>query len=99
MGKSIWMLGGTALLLAACATPPNDAGPALTEDGFVKELPEDVLALAAPFQDLNAVRIEPADGCYYYRYTGPVETTFLPLRTRDGRPICTRGPDTPASAG
>jgi hypothetical protein len=32
----------------------------------------------------------PEDGCYWYRYVGPVETTYLPLRTIEGRPICTR---------
>ncbi|MFD2855951.1 hypothetical protein ACFSZS_15885 [Seohaeicola zhoushanensis] len=46
--------------------------------------------MAAPGQDLQDVRVFPEDGCYWYRYVGPVETTYLPLRTRDGRPICTR---------
>jgi hypothetical protein len=31
-----------------------------------------------------------SDGCYWYRYAGPVEITYLPLLTRDGRMICTR---------
>jgi hypothetical protein len=28
------------------------------------------------------VRVE-SDGCYWYRYVGPVEVTYLPLLTRD----------------
>ncbi|WP_083484432.1 hypothetical protein [Loktanella sp. 3ANDIMAR09] len=77
--------------LSACASvsteddvPPNP---------FIEELPEGVSAIAAPFQDLNAVMIDPTDGCYVYRHAGPVETTFLPLRTNSGRPICTRLPE------
>ncbi len=48
------------------------------------------MALADPKQDLNAVKVDPVDGCLVYRHVGPVETTFLPLRSREGRPICTR---------
>jgi hypothetical protein len=50
---------------------------------------EQILSLAAPGQDTSNVRIE-SDGCYWYRYVGPVEVTYLPLMTRDGRMICTR---------
>lgn len=84
----IWI--GAPLLLAACAT---DTASDTTPEGFIAELPEAVLELAAPYQDLSAVRIDPASGCYVYRHVGVVETTFLPLRTREGRPICTRAPD------
>lgn len=52
-------------------------------------LPEGVRALAGPNQNLDTARVLPEDGCYWYEYTGPVETTLLPLRTADGRPICT----------
>jgi len=77
--------------LSACASvAPEDDVPL---NPFVDELPEGVLAIAAPFQDLNAVMIDPTDGCYVYRHAGPVETTFLPLRTKGGRPICTRLPE------
>ena len=87
----IWI--GAPLFLAACAT--TFGGPTTPTDGFIAELPEGVLALAAPYQDLTAVRIDPTDGCYVYRHVGPVETTFLPLRSRTGRPICTRPADAP----
>lgn len=66
--------------------------------GFVT-LSESVLDIAAPDQDLRAVRIDPEDGCYVYRHIGPVETTYLPLRTKQGRPICTQVEETtPAKA-
>lgn len=52
-------------------------------------IPENVIAMAAPYQDVATARILPADGCYWYRHVGPVETTLLPLRTIGGRPICT----------
>lgn len=94
MRKPVWFLGGAAFLLAACdATIGGGSG---VSGGFITELPEGVLALAAPYQDLSSVRIDDADGCYYYRHVGPVETTFLPLRAKNGRPICTRAPGEPA---
>ncbi|UWR03969.1 hypothetical protein K3740_04515 [Ruegeria conchae] len=61
-----------------------------SQAGALSRVPDAVAQIAAPGQDLNAVKIMPEDGCYWYRYVGPVETTFLPLRTIDGRPICTR---------
>ncbi|WP_375266663.1 hypothetical protein [Planktotalea sp.] len=91
MRNLTWLLGGTVFLLASCET--YEGGRRVSSDGFIKELPEGVLAIAAPYQDLAAVRIDPADGCYVYRHVGPVETTFIPLRSVRGRPICTQLPD------
>jgi len=71
------------LVLAACAQPA-----AVTERGFLEELPEGLAEAAAPGQNLQAIRIMPEDGCYWYEYTGPVETMMLPLRTPDNRTIC-----------
>lgn len=62
----------------------------MTEEGFLREVPEAVVAAAAPSQNLQAVMLREEDGCYWYRHSGPVETTFLPLRTREGRTICIR---------
>lgn len=87
---------GFLVMLAPMALMACDANYGKPQSEFIPELPERVLEIAAPYQDLNAVKIDPADGCYVYRHIGPVETTFLPLRTRDGRPICTRAPDAPA---
>jgi hypothetical protein len=60
-----------------------------TDDTDPDIIPEQVAALAAPYQDVSTARLLPRDGCYWYLHQGPVETTLLPLRTIDGRPICT----------
>jgi len=73
-----WLL----VTLAACDAAGLQGGP------FIRDVPEQVAALAAPNQDLSAVRLMPEDGCYWYRHKGPVETTLLPLRSKDGSPIC-----------
>lgn len=91
MKARIWIAGCAALLVAACGDMQNVSND--PSNSFFKELPEGVLAIAAKNQDLTAVRIDPADGCYVYRYKGPVETTFLPLRAANGRPICSRPAD------
>jgi len=88
MKNLAWILGCGTSLLASCDTISGGNGN--LSGGFIGELPEGVLAIVAPYQDLDAVRIDPLDGCYIYRYAGPVETTFLPLRAVDGRPICTQ---------
>ena len=88
MKNRIWLVLGMGVLVSACGDLQNtNSGPS---EGFLKELPEGVLAIAADNQDLTAVRIDPVDGCYVYRYVGPVETTYLPLRAANGRPICSR---------
>ena len=83
MIRKTWGLGPVLLALAACGAPATPPGQA--EEGLSPE----VLSLVAPGQDISSVRIE-SDGCYWYRYAGPVEVTYLPLLTRDGRMICTR---------
>ncbi|WP_272007940.1 hypothetical protein [Roseovarius sp. ZX-A-9] len=74
----------SVLALGACM----EAGTSASTEPVVK-LPESIVEMAAPGQDLATVRVQP-DGCLWYRYAGPVETTMLPLRTTDGRPICTK---------
>lgn len=74
------------LMLGACDV--ESVGTSGTDPRFIKELPEAVTAIAAPFQNLEAVVLLPDDNCYWYNHTGPVETTLLPLRTIQGRPIC-----------
>ncbi len=85
----IWPLALTALL-GACAETATTGAP-------IRNLPEEVVAMAAPNQDLSSVRILPEDGCYWYRHVGPVETTLLPLRNTAGSPICTRAPEASAT--
>lgn len=72
-----------AMTLGACTAPvDSNAGRSIT-------VSEAVATLAAPYQDLQTARLRPEDGCYWYLHAGRVETTLLPLRTSDGRPICT----------
>ncbi len=85
------------LALGACTVPINQATDKTT--GFLKELPEGVAMIAAPYQNLQEVILKPEDGCYWYRHVGPVETTMLPLRSVRGRPICTDAAAKTASVG
>ncbi len=73
---------GAALVLAACGAPE-------TPEGQTIELSAEVLAVAAPGQNINTARVE-SDGCYWVLHRGPVETTYIPLLTGEGRMICTR---------
>lgn len=75
-------------ILGSCSASFDPTGS--TGDGAVGDLPEVVAAIAAPYQDLQSARLRPEDGCYWYLHAGPVETTLIPLRTLEGRPICTR---------
>lgn len=93
MNKFIWLLGCAPLLLAGCdEVTTSGAGPS---NQFMSTLSPELLAMVDPRQNLNAVKIDPADGCFVYQYAGPVETTFLPLRSKDGRPICSHRAEVP----
>ena len=93
MKKACAMAPIALLLLGACTPTVTATG----QPAPLAEVPEAVRAAAAPFQDLSDVQLR-SDGCYWYRHTGPVETTYLPLRTVEGRPICTRAPEEAATA-
>jgi hypothetical protein len=90
------LLGITLLALGACTAPMKQTDKST---GFIKELPEGVALIAAPYQNLQEVVLKPEDGCYWYRHYGQVETTMLPLRTVEGRPICTQVASKPPVAG
>lgn len=87
--KSVWVAVSAATFLGSCTA----GGGGTDAQGHLVNLSENLVALAAPYQDLNTVRINPNDGCYEYRHVGPVETTYLPLRAREGNPICSRPPE------
>ncbi len=89
-GKT-WAFGLAALSLSACE--PFEGMEGAPNSMLLANVPESVLEVAAPNQNLKAIRINPVDGCYEYQHNGPVETTFLPLRTAKGQPICTRAPE------
>ncbi|MEL6450824.1 MAG: hypothetical protein AAFQ19_06155 [Pseudomonadota bacterium] len=69
--------------LIACDEPASTGG-------FIAELPQAVVDLAGPNQNLAQVKVLPEDGCFWYLHNGPVESTLLPLRTASGSPICTQ---------
>lgn len=82
--SAIFILLGVAL--GACSeTLSNSQG-----SGGLPPVPEQIVALAAPNQDLSTARLRPADNCYWYMHSGPVEDTLLPLRTSGGNPICVK---------
>ena len=70
------------ILLSACGT----TGQNTTQN--IGNLPEAVVELAGPGQNLATARFREEDGCYWYEHNGPVEKTLLPLRTASGNPIC-----------
>ena len=88
MKKSVVIVGLAAMTLAACE-PYETTGAAQTTM-TVARVPAGVLEIADPSQDLSNVQIDRETGCYVYVYKGIVETTLLPLRTKDGNPICAR---------
>ncbi len=89
--KTLPLFLGAAFLLAACE-PVNDDATG-SDTAFIAELPEPVRAIAATNQNLEAVAVDPVDNCYVYQHRNAVETTLLPLRTREGRPICIQKPE------
>ncbi|MEL6689680.1 MAG: hypothetical protein AAFP28_05110 [Pseudomonadota bacterium] len=84
MTRSVILIAALAAV-AACEPVPGQA-----------PLPEDVVAVADP-RFVATARLR-EDGCYWYVHDNAVETTFLPLRTRDGRPICAQTQEERAAA-
>ncbi len=74
------LLGTT--LLGACDTTGQNTSQ------NIGNLPEAVVELSGPGQNLATARLREEDGCYWYEHNGPVEKTLLPLRTASGNPIC-----------
>ena len=70
------------LLLGACATTDQNGSQK------IGNVPEAIVELADPSQNLATARLRAEDGCYWYEHNGPVEKTLLPLRTAGGNPIC-----------
>ncbi|MGB1216020.1 MAG: hypothetical protein ACPG4X_21840 [Pikeienuella sp.] len=93
--KRYFSLLSVPFVLSACTMTE---GP-LTEAGYIRDLPEQVIALVAPWQDLTMVLLSPDDSCYWYRHQGPVEATMIPLRSVSGGKICVQREDaTPATS-
>ena len=80
--------------MAACAGigPEAVVPPAAAEVTSVEQqIKDQIAARAAPNQDIASARLRPDDNCFWFSYVGPVETTELPLLTKDGRHLC--GPE------
>ena len=81
-----WVIPAVCVFaVSACESTVNQASSSNTRPAS-----QELAKLAAPGQDLSRVRVDPATGCYFYRYRGPIETSYLPVRTSNGNPICTR---------
>ncbi|WP_037312443.1 hypothetical protein [Ruegeria halocynthiae] len=85
MPKHILIAVAGLSLAAGCTDQWSGAGGSANRIG---NLPESVVALAAPGQDLTTARLVPEDNCFWYEHSGPVETTLVPLRAASGGPIC-----------
>ncbi len=85
MRSNVLSLLAVSAVLSACSVPILDQTPAVKEK---PTLPESVTALADPNQDLETTRIDDETGCALYLHKGPVETLWLPVRSRAGGPIC-----------
>jgi hypothetical protein len=77
------LLTTTLLAFAGCTSvqPTTPQEPAVV-------IPQAVVNIADPRQNLTTARLRDQDNCYWYQHTNPLEVTPLPLRTIDGRPIC-----------
>ena len=95
--RSTTVISSMVILAACSGTGMN--GSDGTDADFIKDLPEAVVEMAAPYQNLAAVRLLPDDRCFWYQHAGPVETTLLPLRTVNGNKICTKPRTEPATTG
>jgi hypothetical protein len=87
--KQLSCLLGVALIsLAACEQTVTAGDNSAVK--IIRNVPDGVISLASASQNLETVGIDQTTGCYVYRYEGPVETTFLPVRTTNGSPVCSR---------
>ncbi|WP_373355245.1 hypothetical protein [Pseudoroseicyclus sp. CXY001] len=80
---------GAGLTLSGCVAlaPAPEPMPELPPEPG-SQLPPEVRAIVKPGQDLASAYLRPGDNCYWYTYSGPIETTELPLRTVNDNPIC-----------
>lgn len=87
MKNLVLLVGVAAFGLSGCVAPSGVANmdPNLKTRAT---LPPEVAETVAPGQDTSDIRVDARDGCLMYRHTGPVETTYIPLRNKKGRAIC-----------
>lgn len=79
MRSAIFCFIATSAVLTACSAPVSESKPLL---------PDSVLSVVGPNQDLENTKIDDETGCVYYLHNGQVETTWIPLRSETGGSIC-----------
>ena len=78
------VLRAAALLaIAGCAA----VEPTTSQEPVIA-IPQAIVNIADPRQDLKTARLREQDNCYWYLHANPLEVTLVPLRTIEGRPIC-----------
>ncbi|TNC04184.1 hypothetical protein [Paracoccus marcusii] len=85
MQKNTTALAVTLLVAAGCTAPTVESSTAQTS---LYPIPDAVVALAGPNQDLTTATLVAEDDCYWYYHVGPVERTLVPLRAANGNHIC-----------
>ena len=96
------ILCAACLALTACAAPgpdPVSADPVTQGPSPEQQMRNQVMARAAPNQNVSSAVLHEDDNCYWYSHAGPVETTDLPLLTPEGRHICAPAPTAPTVEG
>ena len=85
MQKRTAAIAVTLLVTAGCAARTVESGAAETS---LYPIPDAVVAIAGPDQDLTTATLVAEDDCYWYYHVGPVERTLVPLRAANGNHIC-----------
>ena len=102
MNFKLFLVGAASLALGACAGPgpvPAVQEPVAQTPSPEEQMLDQVVAKAAPNQNIQSAHLRPDDNCYWFSYAGPVETTDLPLLTPEGRHICAPAPAAAPVAG
>ncbi len=71
MKAAIPAVVATALILGACTAPTGGTGD--DTRGRPASVPQAVVEIAAPHQDLSTARLLPDDKCYWYMHAGRVD--------------------------
>lgn len=89
MQKRTAAIAMSLLVAAGCTAQTGDKA---AEASSPYPIPDQVVAIAGPGQDLTTATLVAADDCYWYYHAGPVETTLVPLRAANGNQICNARP-------
>ncbi len=85
MKKATAAIAMALLTAAGCTTRTAET---VVETSSPYPIPNEVVAIAGPNQDLTTATLVAEDDCYWYYHAGPVETPLVPLRAANGTQIC-----------